>query len=45
MQAIGYAYVRETQKLLGSRASGAARLEGLFEGVLQAIVSSADHSK
>ena len=35
LRAIGYAYVRETQKVLGNAASGAGRLEGMFEGVLQ----------
>ena len=34
LRAIGYAYVRQTQKRLGNRAAGAARLGGLYEGVL-----------
>lgn len=37
LHALGYAYVRETQKIRGKRSEGAARLGGLYEGVLQRV--------
>ena len=35
LHALGYAYVRQTQKLRGKQAAGAARIGGFYEGVLQ----------
>jgi hypothetical protein len=35
LQALGYAYVRQTQKVRGQQAEGAAKLGGLYERMLQ----------
>ena len=42
LQALGYVYVRQTQKVRGMQASGAARLGEYYEGVLQSVHSISD---
>lgn len=37
LQALGYCYVRQTQKVRGNQAHGAARLTGMYEGVLHGV--------
>uniref|UniRef100_A0A7S2ILU6 DNAJ-containing protein X-domain domain-containing protein n=1 Tax=Haptolina brevifila TaxID=156173 RepID=A0A7S2ILU6_9EUKA len=37
LRTLGYAYVRQTQKVRGKQGAGAARLGGLYEGVLHGV--------